>query len=299
VRDDLAILSRSFHAGTIRLLGGEPLLHPKISEIAAAARASGVADHVCLVTNGMLLPRAPRELWGSVDMVEISIYPGHEIEERSMSGVLEILRSAGVELTAVRVSGFREPYSAQGTTDEGLIRRIYNTCQIAHRWGCHSVQDGYFYKCPLAHLIPAYGAMDRHWSATEDGVRLDDAASLFDRLTAYLLDSEPLQACAYCLGSVGKLFPHEIIARTEWHEPNKRTIPELIDWQFLESLETIDPDADGGTRTTAFSLVPDSPREPPPTGSAVASAPRQAHFRDGIAERLLGHTALRRLKRHL
>jgi hypothetical protein len=98
---------------------------------------------------------------------------------------------------------------------------------------------------------------------------------------------------------VGKLFPHEIIARTEWHEPNKRTIPELIDWQFLESLETIDPDADGGTRTTAFSLVPDSPREPPPTGSAVASAPRQAHFRDGIAERLLGHTALRRLKRHL
>jgi hypothetical protein len=298
VRDDLAILSRSFHAGTIRLLGGEPLLHPKISEIAAVARASGVADHVCLVTNGMLLPRAPRELWESVDMVEISFYPGHEIEEQSMSGVLEILRSAGVELTAMRVSGFREPYSAQGTTDEGLIRRIYNTCQIAHQWGCHSVQDGYFYKCPLAHLIPAYGAMDRHWSATEDGVRLDDEASLFDSLTAYLLDSEPLQACAYCLGSVGKLFPHEIIARTGWHEPNKKTVPELIDWQFLESLETMDPNADGGTRTTAFALGPDSPSEPPPTDCTAASAPRHAHFWDGMAERLLGRTALRRLKRH-
>jgi len=246
VEHDLGILARCFHANTIRLLGGEPLLHTRILEIAAVVRASGVADRICLVTNGVLLPRAPRELWGAIDRLEISIYPGHEIDPQSMAELRGKLVSAGVELAANRIGGFRESYSALGSADEDLIRRVYSACQIAHRWGCYSVYAGYFYKCPLAHYIPEYAGIVRRWGAHEDGVRLDGAADLFERLTAYLLDPDPLQACAYCLGSAGKLRPHEVLARSEWRSPQEKPLPELLDWAFLKQLEEVDPDAEWG-----------------------------------------------------
>src|SRR5690348_4435511 len=56
---DLAALSEVFHSREIRLVGGEPLLHPRIVEFMRAARDSGVADSVVIYTNGVLLHRMP------------------------------------------------------------------------------------------------------------------------------------------------------------------------------------------------------------------------------------------------
>src|ERR1700691_183835 len=57
VERDLSLLGRHYHAETRRVCGAEPLLHPDIISIAGEIRRSGVADRICLVTNGVLLPR--------------------------------------------------------------------------------------------------------------------------------------------------------------------------------------------------------------------------------------------------
>src|SRR5438045_9060842 len=57
VARDLTTLAPSYHAKVVRLLGGEPLLHPDLGAVIDAVRGSGVCDRVTLVTNGVLLPR--------------------------------------------------------------------------------------------------------------------------------------------------------------------------------------------------------------------------------------------------
>src|SRR5882762_3474115 len=55
----LAVLAKNYHASYVKIIGGEPLLHPNIVEVISAVRASGVSDAIQVVTNGTLLARAP------------------------------------------------------------------------------------------------------------------------------------------------------------------------------------------------------------------------------------------------
>ncbi len=54
---DLSVLAKHMQADHVRLLGGEPLLHPRLTEVIAAARQSALAGRIRVVTNGILLWR--------------------------------------------------------------------------------------------------------------------------------------------------------------------------------------------------------------------------------------------------
>ncbi len=74
VYKSLSTVIRSYHASYVRILGSEPLLHPGIVELIAAARASRVADNVLVCTNSILLASMPSEIWLAVETVVISMY---------------------------------------------------------------------------------------------------------------------------------------------------------------------------------------------------------------------------------
>lgn len=234
---DLSILATCFHAAEIRLVGGEPLLHPQLPELARAIRATGVADRVILMTNGLLLDRAPERLWDSIDCIEIYCYPGSEPSEPVLQGAERNGLARKMKVKIKRIDAFRESYSELPFRDSSLVQRVYSTCEIAHVWECHSVRDGYFYKCPEAHALPARLASRSAWKAQDDGIRLDRPETLFERLSAYLTDTSPLNACRHCLGTVGKLFPHEQVPRARWRLPQQVPPEELIDRVALFRLE--------------------------------------------------------------
>ena len=73
---DLGRLATAMFAAEIRILGGEPLLNPRIVPILKAARKSGIAGRVTLTTNGVLLHTMSKEFWDNVDLLRISLYPG-------------------------------------------------------------------------------------------------------------------------------------------------------------------------------------------------------------------------------
>jgi hypothetical protein len=58
----------------------------------------------------------------------------------------------GVVIAFPAYDKFQESYSELGTTDEALVQRIYETCKLAHRWRCHTVADGWFYRCPKGRI---------------------------------------------------------------------------------------------------------------------------------------------------
>jgi hypothetical protein len=217
-------------------MGGEPLLHPRLIEILTAARESSVADRVRLVTNGLLLPRYDAALWRNVDEVEISIYPGHSLSPGDLATCERYAAEHGVLLRTKYFDRFRETSAELGTDDAGLVARIYKTCNIAHAWSCHNVDDGYFYKCPQSVMLPL--ALDApHLPPHQDGLKIEDIPSFAQTLLEYLSSAQPLHACRYCLGSVGKLFEHQQISRKSWRDPQRRTTEELLDREFLEVLE--------------------------------------------------------------
>lgn len=241
---DLATLAPHYRPEHVRLLGGEPLLHPALGEVVAAVRRSGITDRIRILTNGTVLARATAEVWDGIDELHVSLYPGHGVplEERRRWNL--VAAEHGVEIQWLRFDHFRESYSEIGTGDAGLVREIYRTCQIAHLWDCHNVVDGYFYKCPQSYFVPGLvgGEADRR----RDGLAITARASLGSELAAFLSDEEPLRACRNCLGSVGRLFEHRELPRAAFRTEQAKPTEELLDREFLEVLRTGDPGASNG-----------------------------------------------------
>jgi organic radical activating enzyme len=235
---DFSILTGCYHVERLKLLGGEPLLHPALLEVVEAVRQTGIGDMVCVVTNGVLLPRMREEFWAAVDEVWISSYPGFELSAEQRQACRQLARKHGVRLHWEPCPTFRESYAALGTSDHTLVKRIYSTCQVAHEWRCHTVVDGYFFKCPQSYYLPKrLGPIgDDQWS---DGIQLDTDAEFPERLLAYLQADEPLLACQRCLGTVGRRFIHHQLARRAWTEPQERTTEELLDARLLAREERL------------------------------------------------------------
>jgi hypothetical protein len=104
-------------------------------------------------------------------------------------------------------------------------------------------------------MFPAY-LPDKGLQPFTDGVRIEDVPDLKDRLLQYLEAPSPLQCCRYCLGSVGRLFPHEEVQRRAWREPQQFATEDLIDWEHLQVLEQVDPEEDNLCQRSHLDGVP-------------------------------------------
>lgn len=207
---DLAVLGRHLHVRSLRLLGGEPLLHPGLDQFVQAARKAAIADQLELWTNGLLLDEAPRQLLESFDVVRVSLYPG--IRVRCDPALLaRALRQGGrTRLEVRKVTRFQHQLLNHPLLDPALVRRTYRRCRDAHELSCHTVQDGRYYKCAKAPVLQPRLALRGIDVANraDDGVALHGNPNLAEQLSRYLLSPEPLTSCQWCLGTDGKSFPH-------------------------------------------------------------------------------------------
>lgn len=224
---DLTTLARSYHATVLKILGGEPLLHPNLLDVIMAARESQVAEKIEIWTNGLLLPRMERRVWEAVDSVRISLYPGRSLKQHQLDRCIDLARRSNVPIRYKRYQTFQESYSEQGTDDPSLVKKIYATCNEAHRWRCHTVANGWFFKCPQSYMIPK--GMSLGPEATyRNGLKIDDSPEFRDRLLSYLTSPEPLPACGNCLGSAGKWFEHQQVRREEFRPTQGHATEDLI-----------------------------------------------------------------------
>lgn len=239
----LNTLALHYRAEHLRLLGGEPLLHPELLNLLRMVRQTGISERIRIVTNGVLLNRMADTFWEMIDELHVSVYPGHRPTTLESQGWQDRAQANDVEITVKYFDRFRESYSETGTADRGLTRRIYSTCQIAHQWRCHTVEGGVFYKCPQSPLL---SQLLRGNGAVADGVSLDHRADLRELLIAYLESPDPLRACQHCLGSVGRLFPHSEVNRRDWRRIQSESSERMVDYEYLQHLESVDANPDNG-----------------------------------------------------
>ena len=195
-------------------------MHKGLLEFIQVVRNSCLADRVVVCTNGKVLHSMPDEFYSAIDELDISWYPASGNEER-LSAVLESCSKFDVQCFVKQIEDFEVGWFGREIEDKKLIRKIFNSCRIAHVHHCHTFYNGYYYKCSkplfannyfekLGVKVPDLRVLD--------GVSLHQPA-LMKRLVNHLQDNTPLESCKYCRGTVGKRVPWQQLKGEEIKRP--------------------------------------------------------------------------------
>lgn len=226
VASDLRALSQAATPAYVRVLGGEPLLHPDLRRLLAAIRGSGISGRLRVVTNATRLHLTPWEWIADVDEIHVSIYPGTAVKAAALHELEQRCRVAKTDLLIKRYFGFRLVHPDR-PLDPEQAQAVFDTCQNVHAWGCHAVHEGALYMCPVT--APPY-------PPSEDGsLALEPAATLRTRLKTFLERPNPLSACTNCLGTAGALVPHKQVPKGHWQAASAQGV---IDEPHLAALRS-------------------------------------------------------------
>lgn len=207
------------HADVIKIMGGEPLLHPEITEVIHVLRRSGVGDRVRLFTNGLRLRSMSDEFWAALDELTISNYQSAPVRPAILELARERARRHDFVLNIKEVGEFSQVLDPS-FVPEDRARATFERCWLRHR--CLIVRDDRFYMCTRAAYVRDFVQRVEHEAGPpgvaivrdDDGVPLR-GDGLAQRLEHYLNRDDPLGACHHCRGGDGGVVPHHQLSREQ------------------------------------------------------------------------------------
>ncbi|MFK7845256.1 MAG: radical SAM protein [Rhodothermales bacterium] len=229
---ELLILSKYVRVQTLKIIGGEPLLNPNLSEIVKVAKASRLAEKIRLVTNGLLIDRITDETWEIIDEIELSIYPNTSLGDDTIEYIAKLAHKYDVKFSPCRYTYFRRTFFEERNNDERLVQEIFDTCKIANVWHCSALHRGKIYRCPQSIYI------DKAFNLKKsEGFELQDRTDFSSSLMRYLQSKTPLEACTHCLGTVGVKEEHALPSRKEWSKELRGSVADSLDVNLLDELK--------------------------------------------------------------
>lgn len=221
---DLERLAPVLHTPEFRLLGGEPLLNPALTEMARLVQASGIADTVSVTTNGVLLHRMDDAVWEQIDTLRVTLYPTASPSAETMAQVAQRARETNTRLCVTPRPEFRAVILTEPQPDDLTARLIYTACESAHVCQYLIFSEGMLFQCAVPLGIGEYlRRMGRPgYEAARDGLDLCQGGDLLARLQEFLSDRTPRECCRYCLGYAGIDTPHQQLTRAELDNPALR-----------------------------------------------------------------------------
>ena len=198
---DIAGLKPFVHFKQFYLLGGEPLLHPRVCDLLDIVTASGIANDTCMLTNGVLLNRVPPEFWDKVDFIRMSAYDKPNRSE-VVAYAKKLCAEHNVGLGVDYIDLFWKQFKP--SPDDG--RASFAMCPW--KGACWTVHDGHFYLCPGSAFYP-----DTIMSLPQnvDGLPIEGLTE--QKFLDFINRKEPLRTCTIC---------HSFKERNPWHEVHGR-----------------------------------------------------------------------------
>lgn len=187
---------------SIQLMGGEPLLHPQITEIMRITRDAFPVGRIRIVTNGILLPKMAEDFWEACRECNVEISPSYYPIEFDYDAWGEIVESKQIKYTPFSLLGLSKklwgkvfPICPKRGGTYGLSRSNFLRCQDANH--CVTLRDGRMYPCDIAahafHL-KKYFDLDIQLS-DRDSVDIYSVGSGAELLEAL---AKPIPFCQYC-----------------------------------------------------------------------------------------------------
>ncbi|GHV75667.1 hypothetical protein AGMMS49942_04880 [Spirochaetia bacterium] len=185
------------HIENLHLLGGEPLLHPHLTDFFAVARKYFPDCVVLIVTNGILLSKQPESFWQEcrkykVD-IAVSLYP-IKINFGEIKGKTKAYHIS-LELrgnNAKKRAWMRQPLDLNGGQSN---EDSYTICELANN--CIQLVDGKLYQCETSAYIADFNrCFDQSLETSEkdyiDIYKAKDIGTILDFLC------KPIPFCRYC-----------------------------------------------------------------------------------------------------
>lgn len=199
IRDVRRFKELADHVDWIKLYGGEPLLHPRLKEIAAALRDIYPYSEICLMTNGLKIKALDSDtidvLKAADVKMDITAYP---VLEEKLPDILEFLNARGIRTNVNHVSEFGRRFNKRGDSDP---REQYENCDMKI---CHYLQEGEFTMCPLPIFIRRYNKLfGTDYDMSGDILNIYDKNLTYGDLLAFA--NRYHDCCKYC--GETELFP--------------------------------------------------------------------------------------------
>lgn len=220
---DFKRMSELFYEHTsgshIWLMGGEPLLHPQVSEFFRIARENfpGKDRHVWLLTNGILLLSQKDEFWHAAKKYDIKIKMSHYPPVKTVEKIKAVCAKWGIPFKLKLKPDFREQLlNLDGPYD---MQKNYDICGLS---SCVNLRHGKMYTCCMLPHIHFFNKkfnkdLPNTGPALDPGGGIDlYADGLTDVELANKLDT-PVDLCKFCVADPKK---------SAW----KRTKGEIAEW---------------------------------------------------------------------
>ncbi|MBP1664171.1 MAG: radical protein [Bacteroidetes bacterium] len=182
----------------IQLLGGEPLLHPQVTEFIRISRKYFPEVPVNIISNGILLPKQPDDFWETCHKHNINIivtkYPvkidHNKIEQLAKKHQVRLSYYGNTESIEKNMQLLPLDLDGKQDAQDSFLR-----CARANR--CISLDNGKLYTCSL---IPYVKYFNRKFNqdlriSTNDYIDIYQAKNMEEIMNFV---SKPMPFCRYC-----------------------------------------------------------------------------------------------------
>ena len=214
---DLRAVSRVVMPQFLKIVGGEPLLHPELERLLGIARSLQVGRRIQLTTNAFLIGRLTPRAWDCLDVLAVSLYPEPGLPKNLIRFIAREARKRNIEVSW-KVQDKFTCLDRSELANYAEAEKTFEQCWIRHR--CHSIKKGRFYCCTRPQYVQKFASDPQKFLADgfvvsdldrdrEEELNCDlpgDAPAM--RLKQYLERSEPLSTCFLCNGGHAPLETH-------------------------------------------------------------------------------------------
>ncbi len=192
IKKDFEVLSKKVNIKTIRLLGGEPLLHPHINEFMEVTRYYFPTSTIKLVTNGLLLKYKDKAFWNVYKENKIKIDISYYYKFKNyLNEIKDILKANGVEDTSKieKIGIFYDLFNEEGNSN---VEKAFKTCT---RKRCPCLWNHKLYICPDCFR---YYYNKKNNTNIELPPYIDIYKYSGEKIYKILSSKKPPEACKYC-----------------------------------------------------------------------------------------------------
>ena len=181
----------------VKIVGGEPLLHPEIERLLIIAKSLAAGPRIQLTTNAFLIDRLTARGWDCLDMIAVSLYPEPALPKERIRFIARQAAARNIEVSW-KVQDKFTCLDRTGLADYEDAKRVFQDCWIRHR--CNSIKQGRFYCCTRPQYVQKFASDPLLFR--EDGIPVDDpdVEALAARIKEHLERTEPLHSCFLCNG---------------------------------------------------------------------------------------------------
>jgi hypothetical protein len=185
------------HCKSLKIMGGEPLLHPEIAELQCLARKAMPEIKITLQTNGILLTGMSEEFWNSCRnndiFVRVTRYPIklNEDEIKRLAQQYNVNLKFHPEETIKSFNLYPLSIDGQGDSENNLAN-----CKMKLRYVL--IKNGRLFPCPIAGNAEHFNITfnQQLGCCEQDSISLDDVHSFEDYAH---FATRPLAFCKHCL----------------------------------------------------------------------------------------------------